>query len=483
MTFRLTLILIALLSCGRCVVEAIAQESPARSDDNLSKRVDQVIERQMHDRRIPGLSLAIVRDGKVIKAQGYGLANVEHAAPATPETAYLLASMTKQFTAAGILMLADEGKLSIDDPIGKYLADPPDAWKEITIRQLLGHTAGLKDRFEEDTLNGAKWRMAYSTAELYQAARQRALDFSPGTVWQYSDQGYFLLGMIIERASGQSYRDFLKKRIFAPLGMDASTTIMLAEITPHLANGYSIQGGSWVHNRRDMDFGMTSHFGIVSTVLDLARWDTALREQRLLKPADYRLWWTPVSLNDGSRAFGPLGSYGFGWFLDKFRGHRMIYHGGATGTAILRLPDDGLTVIVLTNLEQLAGGDADTIARRIAAIYVPGIRWLELKQSADPDPKLTARLKQELSNLAEGNPDLSFYSPSLANGLRENQQATQAFYSQLGVLQEFTFCETEMDGPDRSSYYKVKYGAIPMPVYVRYTFNDKGQIAFTLSSM
>ena len=212
------------------------------TDDELAKRVDGVIERQMQGRHIPGLSLAVVRDGKVVKVQGYGVANVEHSVPATPETAYLLASMTKQFTAFSILMLAEEGKLSVDDPISKYLQDTPDTWKDITIRELLGHTAGLKDRFEEDTLIGDKWRLAYSTDQLYQAARSRPLDFAPGAGWQYSDQGYFILGVIIERVSGMSYRDFLKKRIFEPLGMNTSTTIRLREIVPHMASGYALKG-------------------------------------------------------------------------------------------------------------------------------------------------------------------------------------------------------------------------------------------------
>ena len=132
---------------------------------------------------------------------------------------------------------------------------------------------------------------------------------------------------------------------------------------------------------------MTSHFGMISTVQDLVKWDAALRDHKLLKPASYDRMWTPVNLKDGSRAVGQAGPYGFGWFLDKFRGHRVVFHGGSTGTCIFRLPDDGLTVIVLTNLEMSSGGDAGAIARRIAAVYVPGIRWVELKAGTDPDPK------------------------------------------------------------------------------------------------
>src|SRR5258708_9772941 len=190
-TFITCCFLVLMLVSGR------AQSTPPTTpptDDELAKRVDGVIERQMQGRHIPGLSLAVVRDGKVIKSQGYGLANLENSVPATPDTVYLLASMTKQFTAMSILMLAEDGKLSIDDPINKYLNEPPDAWKDITIRELLGHTAGLKDRFEEDTLIADKWRLAYSTDQLYQAARSRPLDFAPGVGWQYSDQEYFLLG-------------------------------------------------------------------------------------------------------------------------------------------------------------------------------------------------------------------------------------------------------------------------------------------------
>src|SRR5258708_1947107 len=425
---------------GNARAQADPAATTAPTDDELAKAVDVVIERKMQGRHIPGLSLAVVRDGKVIKAQGSGVANVEHSVPAAPETAYLLASMTKQFTAAGILMLAEEGKLSLDDPISKHLQDTPDAWKEITIRELLGHTAGLKDRFEEDTLIADKWHLAYSTDQLYQAARSRPLDFASGAGWQYSDQGYFLLGVIIERVSGMSYRDFLKKRIFDPLGMNASTTIWLKEIIPHMASGYALQGETWIHNRRDIDFGMTSHFAMISTVQDLAKWDQALRDHKLLKQTSYDQMWTPVKLKDGSRAVGQAGPYGFGWFLDKFRGHRVVFHGGSTGTCIFRLPDDGLTVIVLTNLEMISGGDAGAIARRIAAVYVPGLRWVQLKAGADPDPKLTTRLRQELDNYANGTFDISLYAPDLGAHVKKQAGALKPAYSAVGKVEEFSFC-------------------------------------------
>jgi CubicO group peptidase (beta-lactamase class C family) len=431
---------------------------------------------------VPGLSLAVIRDGKVIKIQGYGLANVENSVPATPDTAYLLASMTKQFTAAAIMMLEEEGKLALDDPICKHLREPADAWKEITIRDLLGHTAGLKDGFEEETLDGNKWRRVYSTQQMYQAARQRPLDFAPGTGWQYSDQGYFLLGVIIERVSGQTYRDFLKKRIFEPLGMTASTTVNQQEIVPHMASGYALAGERLIHNHRNMDFGMTSHFGMISTVIDLVKWDAALRERKLLRSASYDLMWTPVSLRDGSRSLGPAGAYGFGWFLDKFRGHRLISHAGASGTAILLLPDDGLTVIVLTNLELLAGGNAPAIARDIAALFIPRIDWSQLKESPDPDPKLTARLRGELGNLAAGKPDFSLYMPQVAAEMRKQIDVIKSTYSQLGKIEQPAFCESEMDGASRSLYYKLKCETVPMGFFIRYTFNEKGEIAFALSS-
>ena len=182
--------------------------------------IDEYIKVEMEKRRIPGLALAVIQHGAVIKMQGYGLANVELDVPVTPDTVFELASVTKQFTATAIMLLVEEGKVGLDDPIPHYLSNTPDAWQGITVRHLLTHTAGLaspETGFRALYAGGA--RVNYTTAEMFEAATQDPMSFAPGERWQYSDVGYFLLGMILEKASGQHYRALVTERFFQPLGM------------------------------------------------------------------------------------------------------------------------------------------------------------------------------------------------------------------------------------------------------------------------
>lgn len=441
-------------------------------DDKLSAQVDTYMAEVMKGLRIPGASIAIVREGKVIKARGYGLANVEHKVAAKPETVYLLASITKSFTATAITMLVEEGKIGLDDRISKYLDDTPDSWKEITVRHLLTHTAGLKDRFEGRTAQD--WLLTFTTPVMYKAARETPVDFTPGTNWQYSDQGYFLLGMIIEKVSGKSYRAFLAERIFTPLGMTRTTTIRLAEIIPDMASGYTLVGTTLYHNNRRTDYGVVSHFGIISTVLDLAKWDAALYGEKLLKQSTLAQMWTPAPLKDGTVPRSTLGSYGLGWFLDDFFGHRIVEHAGSTGTCIRRLPDDKTTVIVLTNLEALAGGDAPSMARQIARMYVPALTWVAVKPKPDPDPKQSQALREEILRVAEGKPDISLYTPIYGPAVKTATQSSVRFYKSIGPLKTFTYLGSKPNGVGRIFYYRADYRG--MTLFYTVSLTKEGKI-------
>lgn len=177
----------------------------------------------MDKHQIPGVALAVVKNGQVIKAQGYGLANLELNVPVTPESVFELASVTKSFTATAIMMLVEEGKVGLDDKISTYLVNAPDSWRDITVRHLLTHTASLSPNQEETRENSELAN--YTSAEMFEGISEWSLDFAPGERWQYFDPGYFLLGMIIEEQSGKRYREFLRERIFEPLGMTKTTVI------------------------------------------------------------------------------------------------------------------------------------------------------------------------------------------------------------------------------------------------------------------
>jgi CubicO group peptidase (beta-lactamase class C family) len=335
-----------------------------RADD-----VDALVQAHLKDRHIPGLSLAVVKAGKVILDKGYGLANVEHDVPAKPETVYQSGSMGKQFTATAVMMLVEEGKLGLDDKIGKYLDGTPMAWDEITVRHLLTHTSGIKTYSRTDLDH----RKDYTEAELLKKAASFPVDFAPGEKWKYSNTGYVLLGIIIRKASGEFYGDFLSRRVFKPLGMETARIISEKDIVPNRATGYSLIQGQlknqeWV----SPSLNTTADGSLYLTVLDMAKWDAALYTEKLLKKTSLDQMWTPVKTKDGK-----TNPYGFGWGVAELKGRKVVEHNGiwqGFAAAIVRYPVDKVTVIVMTNLTQ---GSPGKVAREIADLY--------LEKSADGD--------------------------------------------------------------------------------------------------
>lgn len=378
---------------------------PAQAD-----KVDDYIKSEMKNRQIPGVALAVIKDGKIIKAKGYGLASVELNAPVTPDSVFAIASVTKPFTATAIMILVEEGKVGLDDKISKYLTNAPDSWSGITVRHLLTHTAGLKDdvipRFSGSFLRD------YTTAVIFEYTSKLPVEFAPGERYQYRDLGYFLLGMIIEKASGMRYREFLAERIFHPLGMSATVIQDQWAIVKNRASPYTWREGKLARMRLDGQIELHSGGGVLSTVKDLAKWDAALYTEKILKKSTLDQMWTPVKLNNGFRA-----NYGFGWGLGEFRGHRLIAHGGATGVYLLRLPDDRLTVIVLTNLDGWTGTNADGIALTVAGHYIPDLLLSRLKEQPDPDPQMTQKMRNVLSDIESG----AWNSPHISPEFQEQR--------------------------------------------------------------
>jgi CubicO group peptidase (beta-lactamase class C family) len=337
---------------------------PVRAD-----KIDDYVNAQIRERNIPGLSIAVVRDGQVVKAQGYGLANVELNAPATADTIYQSGSVGKQFTATLVMMLVEDGKLKLDESIRTYMPEAPATWQDIRIRHLLSHTAGVSNAL----YNELDMRRDYTEEELFKRIAELPLDFKPGEKWNYSNCGYVTLGILIHRVSGKFYGDLLRERIFEPLGMTTARIISEADIIPNRAAGYLLRDGKlrnqdWV----SPSLNTTADGALYLTVLDLAKWDAALYTEKLLKKSSLDLMWTPVRLNDGTTA-----PYGFGWFLGNVNGHRLIQHGGAWqgfNADIARYVDDKLTVIVLANR---AGAAPDAIGRGIIGLYSPGLAPVE----------------------------------------------------------------------------------------------------------
>ncbi|HEV2763431.1 MAG TPA: serine hydrolase domain-containing protein [Pyrinomonadaceae bacterium] len=310
----------------------------------------------MRERHVPGLALAVVRDGKVIKARGYGLANVELNVPVTTETVFEIGSVTKQITAAAVLLLAGDGKLSLDDRINKHLPNLPDSWADITVRHLLTHTSGVRNY---TGLGGFELSRRLKRDDFIKLLAAHPLNFRPGEQWSYGNSAYNLLGHVVESASGQSYFEFVNARIFKPLGMNSTRDRDPRNVIPNRADGYEWEDGRLVGRDHDLT-DVFSAGALTSTVLDLARWDAALHTDRLLKASTRAEMWTPVRL-----AGGQSYPYGYGWNTLTWRGRRLVFHGGQTAgfaASIQRFTDDRLTVIVLSNLGDIGLGSE--IARR-----------------------------------------------------------------------------------------------------------------------
>ncbi len=342
-------------------------------------KIDEFIKAEMQKQKIPGLTVAVVKNGEAVKAQGYGLADVELNVPATAETIYQSGSVGKQFTSAAVMLLVEEGKINLDDRISKYLDGAPEIWKEITVRHLLTHTSGIKNYGDKDL----DYRRDYSDEELIKIAASFPLDFQPGEKWSYSNTGYVLLGYIIKRASGKFYGDFLKERVFTPLGMTTARIINEEEIIPNRASGYRMSKGTLKNQRYvSPSLNTTADGSLYLTVLDMAKWDAALYSEKLLKRSSIDQIWTPVKLNSGK-----TNPYGFGWLITEINSHKLIEHGGewqGFTTHISRYVDDKLTVIVLTNL---AGANPGAIAHKVAALYVPELQPVA-KKAVNIDPKI-----------------------------------------------------------------------------------------------
>ena len=351
-------------------VSACAEQTSA-----LSAKVDAAVRQQMKDQRIPGLSLAVVRNGKVIKAAGYGFANLEVSAPAKVDTIFQAGSITKQFTASAVMLLAEQGKLSLDDSITKYFPEAPAAWKGITIRHLLTHSSGIPEIFGDTEQNLytkgiIDFHRDYTEDELAHAYFAQPLDFQPGTKWNYSNPGYQMLGFLIHRVTGQYYGDYFREHFFQPLGMTTTTIFSFADVVPNRANGYEVANGGWknVPLWQSLSTLSNAEGSLLMSVLDLAKWDAALNTEQVLKRSSLEAMWTPVPLDDGS-AYPD----GMGWFIGNARGHRVVFHtGGGFGfyADISRYLDDRLTIIVMTNIDE-RHADVMKIVGDIAAIYLP----------------------------------------------------------------------------------------------------------------
>lgn len=329
-------------------------------------KVDDYIKSIMQSRTIPGLSLAIVQNGKAIKVKGYGLLNIEEKKPASADTIFDIGSVSKPFTACAIMQLAERGKLNIDDPITRYFADLPAPWKGITIRHLLLHTSGIKDYQTEIPLSEEAEPKDLTPTDYMRKAESVPLNFRPGEKWSYSHTNFLLLGMIIESASGMRFSDYIAKRLLNPLEMTSSYVRGARAKTGEMAMGYKLKGADLQpverENRRFADNYLAS------SARDMAKFAEALDTGTFLTASSRQSMWTAGKLKNGTPVIT-----GLGWYVETVGTHRAIGHGGEVGgfsSNMTRFPDDKLTIVVLTNRSEI---NAFELVKSIAQFFSPGL--------------------------------------------------------------------------------------------------------------
>jgi CubicO group peptidase (beta-lactamase class C family) len=299
---------------------------------------------QPYQGEVPGAALLVLKDGKPLLRKGYGLADLERHATVTPDTNFRLASVSKQFTAAAILLLAEDGKLTLDDSIRHWLPSLPASTDKVTLRQLLSHTGGLIDY--EDLIPPEQTAQLNDQDVLRMLSATSRSYFAPGSAYRYSNTGYVLLGLVVEKASGKTLQDFLAQRIFKPLHMDHTLLYVHDDkVVPNRAYGYSKTGGRWLRTDQSLTSATRGDGGIYSNIDDLAKWDAALYDDRLLSDASRKAAFSPHAKVTGEPYEA---SYGYGW---RITGDTLWHSGESIGfrNVIVRWPEQHLTVILLSN--------------------------------------------------------------------------------------------------------------------------------------
>ena len=442
-------------------------------------QVDDYVKAEMQKQRIPAVSIAIVKNGAVIKAEGYGLADIEHNIPAKPDTVFKIGSVSKQFLATGIMLLVQEGKIALDDKIGKYLEGTPETWQGITLRHLLTHTSGIVREGP-----GFDPYKVQSDIDVIKTAYPLPLRFAPGSKWEYCNVGYFALAEIIHKVSGKSWGEFLNERVFTPLGMSSTRVTSVADIIPNRADGYMLKGDKLQNTENWPAVRPSGAF--LSTVLDLAKWEAALLTEKVLKSSTKTEMWTPFTLTDGRKY-----AYGFGWELEDFRGVPMIRHGGSlTGfrANYMRWPSYGLTVIVLTNL---ASANVESLGNGIAVRYVPELNLAALQPQTAADPEMTKVFRGVLTDYANGVKELpqatSELRAALAGAPQSARDSLAGRLKEGGALEFLTQKNVKENGILRlgapvASIWHYRLGTGERVYYYTFYLTSERRVAYLESS-
>jgi D-alanyl-D-alanine carboxypeptidase len=432
---RLPLVLFALLAL---VLPLAAKEMAANA------AWDKIAEEVLQKTGVPSASVAIVRDGKVVYVHAYGYADLEAKTMAEPAMRYSIGSISKQFTAAAILLLQEQGKLSLDDKVGKWIPKLT-AGDKVTIRQLLSHTSGYRDYWPQDYVMPDMKKPVTPEQILNNWARV-PLDFEPGTQWQYSNTNYVIAGLSVEKAAGMPVLEFLQKKVLGPLGMKSVANTDEAKLPPTDPTGYMRYAlGPLRPAPKEGKGWMFAAGELAMTAEDLAKWDISMIHRSILKPESYRQMETDVLLANGVGT-----GYGLGVDVGMRDGHRFITHGGEVSGFVSNntvWPDDHAAVVVLTNQDAI--GAASQIAEKIGATF--------FAPAEGPSEKARATAEQVFEGLQQGKIDRSFFT-SNCNAYFDDTSLRDYANSlgPLGKIQEFALVRESLRGGMIHRTFRVK---------------------------
>jgi D-alanyl-D-alanine carboxypeptidase len=360
---RRTMTLSALFLFAFALQSTAVAQSGRSTRGPVAHAADSIADAIIKRGRVAALSIAVIRGRDTLVMKGYGMADIENEVPATPLTVYRIGSVTKQFTSVAIMQLVEQGKLSLDDDVTKYVPNAPTHGRHVLVRHLLNHTSGIPSYTDVGPEFGRVMRLDLAKDSLIASVKDDSLQFEPGSHFYYNNTGYFLLGMIIERVTGKPYGEYLHDVLFAPNGLTSTVYCSVMPLIKHRAQGYEGRPTGLVNApyiSMDLPYAAGS---LCSTVGDLAAWTRLLHSGKLVKQSSLAAMTTPAKLTSGR----PM-QYGFGLFMDTVGTHRRIHHGGGINGFISELayyPDDSLTVVVLSNT---APAPSDEVAENLARV-------------------------------------------------------------------------------------------------------------------
>lgn len=426
------------------------------SDAEVARRVQAVIDEIETRPEFVGLSVAVARGDHVIIDRGVGIADLEWNAPADARTKFRIGSITKQFTAAAIMKLHEQGKVGLDDPISKYLPDFDTEGHTVTIRQLLNQTSGIPNYTAQPGFAKAM-QLDFGEQDVLKLISGVPFDFDPGTGWRYSNTNYFLLGMVVEKVSGRGYGDFMQEAFFKPLGLTHTRYGDMRDIIPRRAQGYAydLSSGTLLNAVAISMNWPGGAGGLISTAGDLVRWQIALTGGRAVSPASFQqMIGSPVQTGDGSN------SYGFGLLVSEANGQRRIWHnGGINGfnSVLMWLPDAVLSTAVISNDNAMPSEAVN--GRIIAALTsdkpLPPLRTTE-------DPRAEPALRKAIADVAAGTPNYASMAPQLAELTRAQLPQLQPMLKAWGPVKSVEFLRIDLP---EVNVYRVEFASGPPAIF------------------